>query len=167
MARMTYAGIGSRTTPRDVLSLMTVIAQRLAARDIWLRSGGADGADTAFELGAGPRSRIYLARIPHGDFSSRHLVCGHDPKLRAIAAATHPAWEKCSEWARALHTRNVAIILGKNMDAPCSFVVCWTPGGELSGGTAMGIRIAKERNIPVFNLFHRKEALLGIKALIT
>jgi hypothetical protein len=32
------------------------------------------------------------------------------------------------------------------------FVVCWTPGGLLKGGTAQAMRIAHAYGIPVFNL---------------
>ena len=44
-----YAGIGSRDTPPEALAKMTRVAQ-LLHQDKWvLRSGGADGADDAFE----------------------------------------------------------------------------------------------------------------------
>ena len=32
------------------------------------------------------------------------------------------------------------------------FVVCWTPGGQLKGGTAQALRIATALNIPIINL---------------
>ena len=46
-----YAGIGSRETPPQVLEQMRKIGTFLAERHYVLRSGGAKGADTAFELG--------------------------------------------------------------------------------------------------------------------
>lgn len=55
-----YAGIGSRRTPDDVLVLMYAIARMAAARGLWLYSGHADGADWAFERGAGGRATIFL-----------------------------------------------------------------------------------------------------------
>ncbi len=57
-----YAGIGSRDTPASILDLMTRIARRLSAREPWgytLLSGGAAGADSAFERGPGPRRRFF------------------------------------------------------------------------------------------------------------
>jgi predicted Rossmann fold nucleotide-binding protein DprA/Smf involved in DNA uptake len=45
---MIYAGIGSRETPKEVLKSMTNYAKELSATGWVLRSGGADGADTAF-----------------------------------------------------------------------------------------------------------------------
>lgn len=35
---------------------------------------------------------------------------------------------------------------------PVSFVVCWTEGGLLKGGTAQALRIATALNIPIINL---------------
>ena len=46
-----YAGIGSRTTPKVILDLMTSFAKIYAGKGYTLYSGGADGADTAFEYG--------------------------------------------------------------------------------------------------------------------
>ena len=57
---MFYAGIGSRKTPPTIRSLMTKCANQLHNEGFTLRSGGAQGADTAFELGAQLRKEIYL-----------------------------------------------------------------------------------------------------------
>jgi predicted Rossmann fold nucleotide-binding protein DprA/Smf involved in DNA uptake len=46
-----YAGIGSRQTPEDVLKIMKTIGSFMVHKDYILRSGAADGADTAFEQG--------------------------------------------------------------------------------------------------------------------
>ena len=49
--------------------------------------------------------------------------------------------------------RNVAILLGRNLDRPVDAVVCWTcDGGAVTGGTGMGIRIVEAHGIPVLNL---------------
>ena len=45
----TYAGIGSRETPKEILKEMTKIGQELESKGYTLRSGGAIGADKAFE----------------------------------------------------------------------------------------------------------------------
>lgn len=50
--RVTYTGVGSRETPREVLGQMTEVADELAGLDWTLRSGNAVGADMAFERGA-------------------------------------------------------------------------------------------------------------------
>ena len=70
----------------------------------------------------------------------------------AVAAALHPAWHRCSSPARKLHARNTAILLGEGADTPVHAVIAWTSRGLVSGGTGMGIRIARDRSIPVLNL---------------
>ena len=67
-------------------------------------------------------------------------------------ARLHPAWHRCSSGTRRLHARNAAILLGVNLDRPVHAVVAFTPGGAVTGGTGMGLRIAAERGIPVMNL---------------
>ena len=52
MTQLTYAGIGSRQTPRGILDIMTRMATWLAGQGWYLHSGGAKGADTAFADGA-------------------------------------------------------------------------------------------------------------------
>lgn len=48
---MIYAGIGSRKTPREWLSVIERTAKTFAARGWALRSGAAPAADSAFEYG--------------------------------------------------------------------------------------------------------------------
>jgi len=164
----TYAGIGSRQSPREILALMRSAARFLADRGWTLRTGGADGADAAFAAGAGDRVELYL---PWPGFN-RHQGGIVRPTEGAIAMArrVHPAWGRLKRGARLLHARNCHQVLGRGLDAPAAFVLCWTPDGARSaeecsvetGGTATAIRIASEHGIPVFNLWHsgEREALL-------
>lgn len=145
-----YAGVGSRRTPKDVCELMTQIARYLYFKGYTLRSGGADGADSAFEIGAGEKKEIFL---PFEGFNNSESKFFNPPdKAFKIVEKLHPAWEKCKPHVRCFHARNVQQVLGKNLDNPSDFVVCWTRNGKLVGGTAMSIRIAREYDIPVFNL---------------
>ena len=61
---MIYTGVGPRDTPQDVLQLMMAIGKRMAELNWVLRSGGADGADKAFEVGCD------LVEGPEGDIPS-------------------------------------------------------------------------------------------------
>jgi len=155
-APYTYTGVGSRTTPADVLSLMEKIASRLATHTLYtLRSGGADGADAAFARGAGAQAEIYLpwrSFAPGQHPRAELLVTGDDPDARVIAASYHPAWDRCSRGARALHTRNVHQVLGRDLAQPSQFLICWTPGGHDLGGTATAIKIARANGVIVYNL---------------
>lgn len=145
-----YTGIGSRETPKIMLTVMTALAQMLDKRDYVLRSGGADGADTAFAAGA-TKKVIY---IPWQKFNgvSDGVVMGHSEIHREVAAKIHPAWSNCSDGARKLHTRNVAQVLGDDLKTPSKFLICWTPGGTAEGGSATAINLALKHNIPVFFL---------------
>ena len=65
---MTYAGIGSRETPIEIQSKMSKVAKMLEEKGYTLRSGGADGADFAFEKGLAKTSKnkeIYLANTDY------------------------------------------------------------------------------------------------------
>lgn len=154
----TYAGIGSRETPADIQRLMTAIAFGLAERDFILRSGGARGADSAFEDGAGLSKEILL---PWKGYENNPSPLFKVPKEALTLARTlHPLWDDLTDGARKMHARNCCQILGETLDRPVSFVVCWTPDGlsnekdrtRKSGGTATAIVLASRRNIPVYNL---------------
>ncbi len=70
----------------------------------------------------------------------------------SLAARLHPAWSRCSPAVRKLHARNAAVVLGPRLDRPVHAIVCWSPDGEIVGGTGMALRIAAEHGIPVLNL---------------
>lgn len=147
-----YAGVGSRQTPPAMMDFMTRIAQRLDANGYTLRSGGANGADTAFERGA--QSKVIYLPWPYfnGNDSVRF---GATKAAYEIAEEFHPAWDRLSDAARKLMARNTHQVLGDDvLDSRqySRFVLCWTPHGSGSGGTGQAIRIAKAYQIPVFDL---------------
>lgn len=150
-----YTGIGSRKTPSTVLEKMMDIAKNLAFHGWTLRSGHADGADKAFELGAGlyPKE-IYLPWAGFGgsdsEFHLGNFIEVIQQQAMDLAAEFHPAWNRCSRGARLLHTRNVFQILGQDLATRSKFVICWSPG---SGGTEQALRIAAHYNVPVLNLY--------------
>ena len=156
MTHLVYAGIGSRATPQSVLEVMTVMAAWLARREWHLHTGGAAGADSAFAAGAPADRRTVFLPWPgyrgHAGPDCRTLATDRMRTCLAIAAALHPAWHRCSPAARNLHARNATILLGERADTPVQAVVAWTSRGLVSGGTGMGIRIARDRGIPVLNL---------------
>ena len=150
---MHYAGIGSRETPQDVLSLMQKIGRALALKEYTLRSGGANGADTAFEQGCDMVEGKKEIFLPWRNFNNHNSeLFNVSNEALNMASNLHPAWDKCSQGAQRLHARNCYQILGENLDTPVEFVVCWTKYPKASGGTALGVRLAEENNIPVFNL---------------
>lgn len=137
---MLYAGIGSRDTPDNIQEIMIELAKSLANKGYILRSGGAKGADRAFEVGAGSAKEIFRPKQATA-------------KAIELASQFHPAWHNCNKYVRSLHGRNAQIILGKELVTPVEFVLCWTKNGKDIGGTGLGIRLAIGHNIPVKNLY--------------
>jgi hypothetical protein len=148
---MIYAGIGSRETPANILEAMRYFAAEAAHLGWTLRSGGADGADSAFEFGAGTQKEIWVPWYNYNGRRSTH-VCTR--AAIELAEQFHPAWDRCSQGARKLHGRNMHILLGENFKSPVDFVLCWTKDGGPTGGTGQAIRAAGKHTIPVYNLFH-------------
>lgn len=167
-AAKTYTGVGSRDTPERICELMTNIAKGMARLGWTLRSGAAEGADTAFEEGADARE-IYLPwdRYNNRDVHAFSLsgekhtyVGGRSVEAREVAAEAHPAWDNLSGGAQKLHGRNANQVLGPDMTSPSARLICWTPDGaetaaetsRSTGGTGQAIRIADRFDVPVHNL---------------
>lgn len=141
-----YAGIGSRKTPKAVLDQMTDIATVLLNCGMTLRSGGARGADWAFEEGASFNKQIYLPRKDLPLWTEVFTMHFH-PRPSALSS---DGWQ--------LMCRNALQILGLDGNTPVEFVICWTADGKDSGGTGQAIRIAQAFEIPVYNLYNKDEA---------
>jgi hypothetical protein len=150
-----YAGIGSTKTPDNICKLMGAIAYLLYRRGYILRSGGAEGADDAFEKGT-PVMAIMEIFLPWNRYNGKpdtmRLTSMELGVARSIAEKYHPNWLACSEGAKKLHTRNTMQILGRGCNSPVKFVICWTPDGKNSGGTGQALRIAEDKKIKVYNL---------------
>lgn len=171
-----YTGVGSRETPANILKLMERIGYALASQGWTLRSGGALGADQAFERGMFESvgldqpynwvpAEIYL---PWAGYEEHHKythgglnILPSDIRLEderiaeGMAMSIHPAWEACKQGARKMHTRNVFQVLGKTLDQPSKMLIAWTrldSRGNPKGGTATAINLARENGIEVFNL---------------
>lgn len=151
-----YTGIGARATPQAILDLMRQTAEALAAKGYTLRSGHAHGADSAFEAGAAGQSEIYLPsagwRNSTSDLHPGGTLAQTWAAAEAIAARHHPAWPRLKPFVRALHTRNVYQVMGRDLQTPSRFLICWTADGEATGGTGQAIRIAETAGIAVINL---------------
>jgi len=144
-----YAGIGSRKTPESILRLMSSIAEYLSNQGYILRSGGAEGADKAFEQGCKGDKEIF---IPWNGFNNLSQLYPLTKECFELASQFHPVWDKLSQGAKKLHARNCQQILGKDLNNPVDFVICWTKNGKEVGGTAQAIRVAKSKKIRIFNL---------------
>ena len=165
-----YAGIGSREPPPGVEPMIEEAARVLGLFGYTLRSGGAPGADFMFEKHCVHGKEIYLPWKGFNDNLSDLYIDNINSdivaKARDIAKENHPSWNYLSEAAKKLMTRNTFQVLGDDLNSPVSFIVCWTKGGRMEGGTGQALRIAKRNFIPIFNLYN-KDCLHQIKLHIT
>lgn len=146
-----YTGIGSRDCPSNKEQEIGYIASVLEKQGWTLRSGGADGADTYFENGVmGDNKEIFL---PWSNFNgNKSSLFNPSDEAFEIAAKFHPNYKLLSDAGKRLMARNSHQVLGLKLNNPSSFLVCWTPGGKVVGGTSQAIRIASYYKVPIFNL---------------
>ncbi len=148
-----YTGIGSRETPLEILSLMEDISRFFSFNNWHLRSGGAIGADSAFENFA-TRKTIFL---PWNGFNNKfendedYIV---PPFNSGYIRKYHPKFNKLSTSALKLMSRNTYQVLGEQLNKPSDVIICWTKDGKDSGGTGQALRIAKDHGIEIINLYH-------------
>lgn len=148
----------------------------ILSQQAWvLRSGGAEGADTAFEKGATHKD-IFLPWPKFNKNPSRLYTVGVD--AFKVASRFHPSWENLSPAVRKLHARNVYEVLGADLRTPSEYLICWTRDGaytkemctKSTGGTGMAIRIASHYGVEILNLRyleHYKKALKFIEDAVT
>lgn len=153
MAKKYYSGVGSRDTPLIIQAAETDIAHYLEQDGYTLRSGGAKGSDLAFEAGViDPANKdIYLPEEGfNGSTSKLFTICD---RAYAMALEIHPAPHIIKTRPRTwrFHARNCYQDLGKNLDEPSDFVLCWTPAAAKVGGTRTAIVLAEKHKIPVLN----------------
>ena len=161
-----YAGVGARSTPNHILNIMTKLANTLEDHDWTLRSGGATGADSAFEKGVSfGNKEIFTVNSLTGELGE---------EAYATVDRYHPKPSKLSAYARKLMARNAFQVLGPDLRQPSVFLVCWAFGSRyddegrimsVNGGTGQAVRIAYDHHIEVFNL-NVKEHLQKINKYI-
>ena len=185
---MRIALIGSRQLEQkqeyfEDIKLCYNVCMRLAQLGITFTSGlcelGMDGIaqkaySKAVDLGLAKESQfeVYVAdqyNIRRSTLPRKHLAIVRNKDLisetERIASEVHPAWDRCNEWTRGMHSRNCHQILGYDLQSPVDAVICWTPDGAVVGGTATAIKLSMKYNIPVFNLgvSDKKSVLNDIK----
>lgn len=154
-----WTGVGSRETPQHILEMMTKISKAMSSLEgRHLRSGGANGADSAFALGCpDDKKTIYIPWDGYNGLKLEHPIV---EEATNIASRLHPAWNNLSNGAKLLMSRNVYQVLGHELNKPSDFLVCYTKDSCINhaqrtsktGGTGLAISLASEYGIPVFNL---------------
>jgi hypothetical protein len=156
-----FGGMGSRATPPKIQNQIVAYSRRLTSAGYVARSRASDGADLAFERGAGDRKEIWL---PWAGFEDRtpddRRVFVATPEQEAgaveIASRIHPTWEKVAvrRGSVSTHASNVIAVLGPDLTQPVDFLVLWAPvvGDSVDGDARTSYEAAKLKNIPTFNL---------------
>ena len=168
-----YAGVGSSSkTTGESIDVLTSTAEDLCKNGFVLRSGGADGADDAFERGAGSRRDIYYGNTRHkmhgkyvnspvNEPGHRLVKDGQNATLaeKIIATTLEPShWRAiCAkgDFVKNLFRRNTMQILGYDLNEPVEFLVCYALPDEgknsVLGGTKAAYNLARDLQIPTFN----------------
>ena len=154
-----FAGVGSRKVPPEVYNQLRDLGKMMAEHGIILRSGGATGADMAFEDGCNlvhGQKEIYLPWKGFNRNASPHYT--EVPGMEELAITYHPGYNTLSQPIKKLMKRNGQQVLGQFLNDPTDLIICWTPDGKEhdttkdTGGTGQAIRIANGHDIPVFNM---------------
>jgi hypothetical protein len=145
---MTYAGIGSRETPKEVLDKMTEVSKYLESQGYTLNTGVTfqgkeEGADAAFSRGTTKKNL----------FSPENQ--GGRTKEKSIAKEIHPNPSALKEGGLKLMARNTNQIFGDDLNTPVDFVLFYakeTKGIRPEGGTGQAVEMARRKGIPAINM---------------
>lgn len=168
-----YTGVGSRKTPENITDLMSNIAVVLYGAGYTLRSGRADEADYAFQRGAefalkqsamsSNTRTLQEIYVPNRNFNAKYGRIGElDPRdwdnydeAEDLMFSIHPKGPYLRGFAREAHIRNMYQVLGRDLNTPSKFLICWAEVdkfGNPQGGTASAWKLAKRYKIPCYNL---------------
>lgn len=157
-----YTGIGARKTPIPICEGMSQIGAFLQLHGYMLRSGGASGADIAFAKYVSNKE-IYLPWVNFNGTKNGIIP----PYREDFVQKYHPNFSLLSDGERKLMSRNTYQVLGSDLSTKSEFVICWTKDGKASGGTGQAMRIAKDYNIPIFNMNGDLEKLKNLLTMIS
>lgn len=148
---MTYAGIGSRETPPEILEAMTKVAGLLRDKGYILQTGKTfddqeEGADKAFSIGTDKNKKILFGPEEYGE----------DEIALRVVADIHPFPDKLKPGAKKLMARNTFQVFGKKLDTPVDFVLFYAKETENplrpEGGTGQAVELARRNGIPTINM---------------
>jgi len=150
-----YTGIGSSNTPKYILLKINRISRKLSKKGYILRSGAANGSDTAFEKMA-IQKEIFL---PFQKFNyNNSSLFEIDEIYFKIASIYVKDFYNESLIEQNFIARDVQQVI--NNDIKSEFLICWTRNGatnrsfsrKRTGGTWYAIALADYLNIPIYNL---------------
>lgn len=162
---MKYAGIGHRkgNVPTEKALLMVEIGFLLAESGYTLHSGNATGSDHYFHVGCKHGegdAKIFLPwkRYNHTQNTEDTILLPKSRFKEAYEILLHHEilHGEVTGMSKKFFCRNVAQILGEDLNSPVDFVVCYTYNGKHEGGTGIATQLAEKLDIPIYNLFYDK-----------
>src|SRR6056297_493208 len=126
-----YSGIGSRNIPQDIKNIMYKLGSKLAKEGYILRSGGAKGADTAFEKGVADKQGDMEIYLPYNSYQNRkkdnenYFVptnFNNYKKAVLIADKFHPTFHELSATEKKFIVRDIYQVLGRDLKTLSDFV---------------------------------------------
>ena len=159
-----FTGVGSRGIDSDTYYAITQASAALLHMGLGLRSGAAQGADTAFEEPfIGRDTQIFLPWARYNGHASEHYNI--PPRAFEIAESVYiHDWQRIKPSIQKLMARNVQQVLGPTLTKgeESLFVLCWTKDGcdcheyrqPQTGGTGQAISVASQFDIPVINMYN-------------
>lgn len=164
-----YTGIGTRDIPTDSKEIIDKILNlyEVGLKNYILRSGSAPGMDSLFEMchykyHKDTNQEIFL---PWKNFNnSKSQLFNITEEAKILAKEYHPAPSRLTDAALKLMSRNGYQVLGYDLKTPTDLVVCWVKDIN-KGGTSQAIRIARDNNIPIFNIYNGYEYQHLVKSL--
>lgn len=166
---LSYAGVGSRSTPLEIGEVMIRWAYYHALEGFNLRSGGAEQADTYFEIGVDlaietkgiGSKQIFLSKKLFGEHNSPWYIGNRDlfteeqeawlnKELMLVGGLFHKGLATMKENEQQLMLRNGQQVLGPLLNDPSMAIIAWTPDAainheertRMTGGTGQAISIA-------------------------
>lgn len=183
-----WTGIGSRDITQEEYQWAVLVGEQLTRRyGMILRSGGAGGADTAFQHGVCNvdfrRCEIwipwegFLPEQVHPDFGGcEYIVAGLKRTNDAEWFYTEhtnimPWFSNMKASNKLLHGRNYYQVVGKEKapkSSVCIFIADENSNGDISGGTRSAVLVARHYKIPTYNLRNTEQreklfSLIGVE----
>ena len=140
-----YAGFGSWNTPAHIVVVIESLGRALAEAGWTLRTGGAAGAESAFERGCDA-------------VGGRKELVGRPADIESASAQFWPEtllpWAQLSANTRALLAQSACQILGPDLDAPAKFLAYWKSTDGRSFEIDHALQIAAAHAVPCVRIEH-------------
>lgn len=147
----------SKDAPESLLPLIKQIAELLNDRKYTIRIGGNKDFDEYFEKEA-LKKEIHLPWRGFNEKESK-LTFNSDQAMH-LAKLHSPVFDTLPNAVKAIITRNVRVMLGKDLKSPALFTIIWSPDGcehnknrsIKTGNVGILVSLSSLLRIPVFNL---------------